>query len=79
MEREPVIPSRISRPATRSRISLLRGGARHDVPGVMFRPFMPPYALVTGGGATPEESLRFLFHGATAVLPMIAIYTAGVY
>ncbi|MEO8509561.1 MAG: cytochrome d ubiquinol oxidase subunit II [Betaproteobacteria bacterium] len=47
--------------------------------GVMFWPFMVPYALTVGGAAAPEESLRFLFYGAVVVLPVIVIYTIGVY
>ncbi len=47
--------------------------------GVMFWPFMVPYALTVGDAAAPDASLRFLFYGGVVVLPVIAIYTAGVY
>jgi cytochrome d ubiquinol oxidase subunit II len=47
--------------------------------GVMFWPFMVPYALTVGGAAAPEASLRFLFYGGVIVLPVIAVYTIGVY
>ena len=47
--------------------------------GVMFWPYMVPYAITVGNAAAPEESLRFLFYGGVVVLPVIAIYTIGVY
>lgn len=47
--------------------------------GTMFWPYMVPYAVTVGSAAAPEESLRFLFYGAVVVLPVIAIYTIGVY
>ncbi len=47
--------------------------------GVMFWPYMVPYALTVGGAAAPDASLSFLFYGGVIVLPMIAVYTAGVY
>lgn len=47
--------------------------------GVMFWPYMVPYAVTVASAAAPEESLRFLFYGAAVVLPVIAIYTFGVY
>ena len=47
--------------------------------GVMFWPYMVPYALTVGSAAAPDASLRFLFYGGVVVLPVIAIYTAGVY
>jgi cytochrome d ubiquinol oxidase subunit II len=47
--------------------------------GTMFWPYMVPYAVTVGSAAAPEESLRFLFYGGVVVLPVIAIYTIGVY
>jgi cytochrome d ubiquinol oxidase subunit II len=47
--------------------------------GVMFWPYMVPYAVTVASAAAPEESLRFLFYGGVVVLPVIAIYTCGVY
>jgi len=47
--------------------------------GVMFWPFMIPYTLTVADAAAPEASLEFLFYGGVVVLPVIAIYTAGVY
>lgn len=47
--------------------------------GVMFWPYMVPYALTVDNAAAPEASLRFLFYGGVVVLPVIAIYTIGVY
>ena len=45
----------------------------------MFWPYMVPYALTVGNAAAPDASLRFLFYGGVVVLPVIAIYTIGVY
>ncbi|MDM0103426.1 cytochrome d ubiquinol oxidase subunit II [Variovorax sp. J22R24] len=47
--------------------------------GVMFWPYMVPYAVTVASAAAPEESLRFLFYGAVVVLPVVALYTMGVY
>ena len=47
--------------------------------GVMFWPYMVPYALTVANAAAPDVSLRFLFYGGVAVLPVVAIYTIGVY
>ncbi|HMN76182.1 MAG TPA: cytochrome d ubiquinol oxidase subunit II [Burkholderiaceae bacterium] len=47
--------------------------------GVMFWPYMVPYALTIADAAAPEPSLRFLFYGGVVVLPVIVVYTAGVY
>ncbi|AXF05403.1 cytochrome d ubiquinol oxidase subunit II [Paraburkholderia hospita] len=47
--------------------------------GVMFWPYMVPYAITVGEAAAPEASLSFLFYGGVVVLPVIALYTAGVY
>jgi cytochrome d ubiquinol oxidase subunit II len=47
--------------------------------GVMFWPYMVPYAITVGNAAAPEASLRFLFYGGVVVLPVIAVYTIGVY
>ena len=47
--------------------------------GVMFWPYMIPYALTVADAAAPAASLRFFFYGGIVVLPVIAIYTIGVY
>jgi len=47
--------------------------------GVMFWPYMVPYALTVGSAAAPDASLQFLFYGGVIILPVIAVYTAGVY
>ncbi len=47
--------------------------------GVMFWPYMVPYALTVGSAAAPDVSLQFLFYGGVVVLPVIALYTVGVY
>jgi cytochrome d ubiquinol oxidase subunit II len=46
---------------------------------VMFWPYMIPYSITVANAAAPDASLRFLFYGAIVVLPVIAIYTIGVY
>lgn len=47
--------------------------------GTMFWTYMVPYAVTVASAAAPEESLRLLFYGGVGVLPVIAIYTVGVY
>jgi cytochrome bd ubiquinol oxidase subunit II len=47
--------------------------------GVMFWPYMVPYSVTVGNAAAPEASLGFFFFGGVIVLPMILIYTLGVY
>jgi len=48
--------------------------------GVMYWPYMVPYSITVAGAAAPQASLSFLFWGAGLfVLPVIAIYTIGVY
>jgi cytochrome d ubiquinol oxidase subunit II len=47
--------------------------------GVMFWPYMIPYSVTVASAAAPEASLRFLLFAGVIVLPVIAIYTIGVY
>ena len=47
--------------------------------GVMFWPYMIPYSITVANAAAPDASLRFLFYGGVFVLPVIAVYTIGVY
>ena len=48
--------------------------------GVMYWPYMVPYSLTVADAAGPEASLSFLFWGAGLfVLPVVAVYTIGVY
>ena len=48
--------------------------------GVMYWPYMVPYSITVASAATTEASLSFLFWGAGLfVLPVIAVYTIGVY
>jgi cytochrome bd ubiquinol oxidase subunit II len=47
--------------------------------GVMFWPYMIPYSITVASAAAPDASLGFLFYGGIVVLPVIAIYTIGVY
>jgi cytochrome d ubiquinol oxidase subunit II len=46
---------------------------------VTFWPYMIPYSVTVASAAAPEASLRFLFCGGIVVLPIIAVYTIGVY
>ena len=47
--------------------------------GVMFWPYIIPYSVTVASAAAPEASLGFLFYGGIVVLPVIAVYTIGVY
>jgi cytochrome bd ubiquinol oxidase subunit II len=48
--------------------------------GLMYWPYMVPFSITVADAATAEASLRFLFWGAgLVVLPVICIYTIGVY
>jgi cytochrome d ubiquinol oxidase subunit II len=47
--------------------------------GAMFWPYMIPYAVTVADAAAPDASLRFLFYGGIVVLPVILLYTTGVY
>jgi cytochrome bd ubiquinol oxidase subunit II len=47
--------------------------------GLMFWPYMIPYAITVANAAAPDASLEFLFYGGIVVLPVIAVYTFGVY
>ncbi|MGB7933591.1 MAG: cytochrome d ubiquinol oxidase subunit II, partial [Gammaproteobacteria bacterium] len=47
--------------------------------GLMFWPYMIPYSITVANAAAPEASLEFLFYGGIVVLPVIAVYTFGVY
>jgi len=47
--------------------------------GAMFWPYMIPYSITVASAAAPDASLRFLFYGGIFVLPVIAVYTIGVY
>lgn len=47
--------------------------------GVMFWPYMIPYSITVANAAAPDASLSFFFYGGVIVLPVIIIYTIGVY
>ncbi len=47
--------------------------------GAMCWPYLVPEAITVANAAAPEASLEFLFYGAIVVLPVIAVYTVGVY
>jgi len=46
---------------------------------VMFWPYLIPYSVTVASAAAPDVSLKFLFYGGIVVLPVIALYTIGVY
>ncbi len=74
-----VLASRARRDVLPFMFSVLFFLAAFATLGVMFWPFMVPYALTVGNAAAPEVSLRFLFYGGVVVLPVVAVYTIGVY
>jgi cytochrome d ubiquinol oxidase subunit II len=45
----------------------------------MFWPYIIPYSVTVANAAAPDASLEFLFYGGIVVLPIIAVYTIGVY
>jgi len=47
--------------------------------GVMFWPYMIPYTITVADAASPDASLQFLFYCGIIVLPVIVVYTFGVY
>ena len=47
--------------------------------GVMFWPYMVPYSITVADAAAPDASLGFIFYGGVIVLPVIFIYSTGVY
>jgi cytochrome bd ubiquinol oxidase subunit II len=53
--------------------------AAYLILGVMFWPYMIPYSITVANAAAPDASLEFLFYGGIFVLPVIAVYTIGVY
>jgi cytochrome d ubiquinol oxidase subunit II len=46
---------------------------------VMFWPYLIPYSVTVANAAAPDASLRFLSYGGILVLPVVAVYTIGVY
>jgi cytochrome bd ubiquinol oxidase subunit II len=47
--------------------------------GVTFWLYVIPYSITVANAAALDASLRFLFYGGVVVLPVIAVYTIGVY
>ena len=47
--------------------------------GTLMWPYMIPFALTVADAAAPDVSLRFFFYGGIVVLPVMAVYTIGVY
>jgi cytochrome bd ubiquinol oxidase subunit II len=46
---------------------------------VMFWPYMVPYSITVADAAAPDASLEFIFYRGVIVLPVILIYSIGVY
>jgi cytochrome d ubiquinol oxidase subunit II len=46
---------------------------------VMFWPYMIPYKVTVADAAAPDQSLQFLSYCGVVVLPVIVVYTFGVY
>ena len=46
---------------------------------MLFLPYMIPHQATVAAAAARDASLKFLFRGALVALPVIAIYTVGVY
>jgi len=46
---------------------------------VMFWPYMIPYSVTVASAAAPDPSLQFFLYAGVVVLPIIAVYTMGVY
>ncbi len=47
--------------------------------GTIMWPYMIPYHLTVANAAAPDNSLRFLFYAGAVALPLIVVYTIGVY
>jgi cytochrome d ubiquinol oxidase subunit II len=45
----------------------------------MFWPYMIPYKVTVADAAAPDQSLQFLSYCGVVVLPVIVVYTFGVY
>jgi cytochrome d ubiquinol oxidase subunit II len=47
--------------------------------GSIMWPYLVPYSLTVASAAAPEASLKFFFYGGVIVLPIVALYSIGVY
>jgi cytochrome d ubiquinol oxidase subunit II len=74
-----IVGARARRDAVPFALTTLFFGAAYLTLGVMLWPFMVPYSVTVANAAAPEASLGFIFYGGAIVLPMILIYTLGVY
>jgi cytochrome bd ubiquinol oxidase subunit II len=74
-----IVAARARRDAVPFALTTLFFGAAYLTLGVMFWPYMVPYSVTVSNAAAPEASLGFIFYGGVIVLPMILIYTLGVY
>jgi cytochrome d ubiquinol oxidase subunit II len=60
-------------------LTALLFAAAFGVLATLMWPYMIPYELTIADAAAPEASLRFFFFAGAVALPLIAIYTIGVY
>lgn len=74
-----IVAARARRDAVPFALTTLFFGAAYLTLGVMFWPYMVPYSVTVANAAAPEASLGFIFYAGVIVLPMILIYTLGVY
>jgi cytochrome d ubiquinol oxidase subunit II len=74
-----VVSARSRRDALPFHLTALFFVAAYLTLGVMFWPYMVPYSVTVSNAAAPDASLGFFFFGGVIVLPMILIYTMGVY
>jgi cytochrome bd ubiquinol oxidase subunit II len=74
-----IVSARVRRDGLPFAFTLLFFIASYLTLGVMMWPYMVPYSVTVANAANPDVSLGFLFYGAVIVLPVIAIYTTGIY
>jgi cytochrome d ubiquinol oxidase subunit II len=74
-----IVSARVRRDSLPFHFTTLFFVAAYLTLGVMFWPYMVPYSVTVANAAAPDSALGFFFFGGVVVLPMILIYTMGVY
>jgi cytochrome d ubiquinol oxidase subunit II len=74
-----IVAARARRDRIPFALALLFFVASYLTLGVMLWPYMIPYSVTVADAAAPDASLGFLFYGGVIVLPVIVVYTVGVY
>jgi cytochrome bd ubiquinol oxidase subunit II len=74
-----IVAARARRDRIPFALALLFFVASYLTLGVMLWPYMIPYSVTVSDAAAPDASLGFLFYGGVIVLPVIVVYTVGVY